>query len=147
MGCGGVPERDTVVTIGQEVDAELLRGIHASADVVLALCDAFDQRDADAAAELFAADGQFVAFGQPMVGRDAIRTGLGMMPAGTAQRHLVTNIRSRADGQGITVDAVFCVYHFGATPLSPTIVLDTVTELTKADGRWLITRHSGRALP
>jgi uncharacterized protein (TIGR02246 family) len=135
-----------VTAVGHELDGELLPGVHACADVVLALCDAFDRRDADAAAALFADDGQFVAFGQPMAGREAIRAGLGSMPAGPAQRHLATNIRARPGDGGITVDAVFSVYHFGAAPLSPVVMLDTVTELAKVDGRWLITRHSGRPL-
>jgi ketosteroid isomerase-like protein len=120
----------------------------AAEDLVLALCDALDAKDAAAVGALFAADGAFAAFGPPLIGPDAIASGMAHLMSAPDQRHVVTNIRSAVHAGEVTVDAVFSVFHFGApdAALSPTVMLQTRTVCTQDGERLRIASHGGRPL-
>jgi uncharacterized protein (TIGR02246 family) len=121
----------------------------AGEDVVHALCDALDAKDSGAVGELFAPDGAFAAFGEPMIGPSAIASAMSHLSSAPDQRHVVTNVRSSVQPgspDAVVVDAVFSVFHFGGPSNAPTMMLQTRTECVRRDGRMLIAHHSGRPL-
>jgi uncharacterized protein (TIGR02246 family) len=136
-------EQDHAGTV-REVSAEDQLAV---IDVVHALCDALDDRSASAVAALFAPDGSFGAFGNSLVGPEAIAKGLDQLSGAPAQRHLASNVRVASSGDELVVDAVFSVYHFsGDGPLAPSIILQTSTRCRVVDGNWRISDHAGRPL-
>jgi hypothetical protein len=59
-----------------------------------------DFRDDDAFANLFAEDGELNLTGQPMRGREGIRSGMKLRPANRESRHVITNMSVKVIDDG-----------------------------------------------
>ncbi len=97
----------------------------ACAKLAIAFTNHVDNRRADAAAEVFAVDGEFERRGETLAGREAIRATLKARPATMLSRHLCANLAidviDENNAKGVVSFAVY-MHNFaegeeGAAPL------------------------------
>ena len=111
-------------------------------DVVARYNLAADEKDVESTLLHYAENGQIEGFYSTGRGKEAMRRDL---PAifegeGTLKRHLAPNLVIDGDGENARVGYVLLVVEGEERPMVGATVRIT-DEMTKVDGRWLISRH------
>lgn len=104
----------------------------------------------DPAERFFAPDGVWMRLGQPLQGRDAIRSALLSRDTSRISCHLVSNLRTRALAPDKAESDYFLTVYEGLadTPMRLVSILDTHDELVRIEGAWKLARkRSRRHLP
>lgn len=124
---------------GEEVTRSFREG--EVTDLYIRLLDAWNQRDADAFADLFAVQGHAIGYdGSPMDGREAIRSSLEAIFEDHAPARYVGKVRGveSLSGESALLRAVAGMVPPGQTELNPAVNTMQTLVAIKRDGQWRI---------
>jgi uncharacterized protein (TIGR02246 family) len=113
----------------------------AIADLLARYCWAFDAGDADAYASLYTDDGVLSGFGEPSVGREALKAAVAQSyeQLGGRTRHHLHNVMMEYDGEPdqVKVRGYNLVTQYGETPVLFAMV-EQGFRLRRVGGEWKI---------
>jgi hypothetical protein len=130
-----------------ELDVSAIEAELGVRRTLAAYCHLCDDAEFESLAEQFAADGVFIFLDEVVTGRPALAKWFeARQPSERRGKHLTTNTIVEVDGDHARAvsDFLFVV----ATPagVQPTMTGRYRDELTRVDGRWLITRREATLL-